>query len=223
MPAHFNSFVLLSSFLASIKRHLGTTFLSSQLPRQLFAKDHCLYSNQDSRCQKKHSTPIAALQFFPQLPPELRRIIWQFCILDIPRRVVEFNVQTTQPTINNIARPVRGRTHATLPALLAACRESSEVSLKHYIQCFKCEQVTAGADNGGSGALQDPERDRPIQTRFNLGRDYMWLSESSRGLFHPITKHHIHVSQILDDTLYHSRTRVFGHELPHMDRHTFSP
>jgi hypothetical protein len=101
-------------------------------------------------------------KFFPQLPPELRRITWQFCILDIPHRVVELNVQTTPPTINNIARPVIDRTHATLPALLTACHESSEMSLKHYIQCFKPEQVTACAANEGSRALQDPERDRPI-------------------------------------------------------------
>ena len=67
---------------------------------------------------------------FTRLPPELRIEIWELCILDIPRRIVEFCIQVDFTS----GQPTLEPANLSFPALLSVNSKSRELPLPPYIQ-----------------------------------------------------------------------------------------
>lgn len=91
--------------------------------------------------------------YFPRLPAELRRMIWEFCI---PRRVVELEIpiKSVLPETNCDLSWTNRQTSAS-PLITRVCRESRKVAL----------------ENGGP--LQDYSE--PIQINFNWKETDAWF------------------------------------------------
>ena len=166
------------------------------------------------------------LEFFRQLPPEFRRIIWELCIHDIPRRVVEFNVQATTPMTELIAHPTSGSMRGVLPALLSACHENRELALQYYVQCLNLSTAktpghTTIYDAVNIPTLEGTAGDAQFYTRFKLDRDYMWLQVVGRCRKPLNPMQYFHVPQIVDNNRCHSRAKILSHERPCLGQHSF--
>lgn len=79
--------------------------------------------------------------FFPRLPLELRRMVWDFAIPDGPRTVTIYSQKEAYVTNEDghaACNPsIPAKSSSMAPALLHVNRESREIALKFYSLAFK--------------------------------------------------------------------------------------